>query len=46
MTGLTHRFPEAAPFERRIQAAELAYLAGSVAAQTTLAENYVGLPLQ
>jgi p-hydroxybenzoate 3-monooxygenase len=46
MTGLTHRFPEAAPFERRIQAAELAYLAGSVAAQTTLAENYVGLPLR
>jgi p-hydroxybenzoate 3-monooxygenase len=46
MTGLTHRFPEAAPFERRIQAADLAYLAGSVAAQTTLAENYVGLPLQ
>jgi p-hydroxybenzoate 3-monooxygenase len=45
MTGLTHRFPEASPFERRAQAAELAYLAGSQAAQTTLAENYVGLPL-
>jgi p-hydroxybenzoate 3-monooxygenase len=46
MTGLTHRFPEASPFERRAQAAELAYLAGSHAAQTTLAENYVGLPLE
>ncbi len=46
MTGLTHRFPEASPFERRAQAAELAYLAGSQAAQTTLAENYVGLPLE
>jgi p-hydroxybenzoate 3-monooxygenase len=46
MTGLTHRFPEASGFERRAQAAELAYLAGSNAAQTTLAENYVGLPLE
>ena len=45
MTNLTHRFPEAIPFERRAQAAELAYIAGSKAAQTTLAENYVGLPL-
>jgi p-hydroxybenzoate 3-monooxygenase len=46
MTGLTHRFPEASPFERRAQSAELAYLAQSTAAQTTLAENYVGLPLE
>jgi p-hydroxybenzoate 3-monooxygenase len=46
MTGLTHRFPEASPFERRAQIAELAYLANSKAAQTTLAENYVGLPLE
>ncbi len=46
MTGLTHRFPEASAFERRAQAAELAYLAGSLAAQTTLAENYVGLPIE
>ena len=45
MTSLTHRFPEASPFERRAQGAELAYIAGSKAAQTTLAENYVGLPL-
>src|SRR6516162_8395129 len=44
MTNLTHRFPEASPFERRAQAAELAYLATSRAAQTVLAENYVGLP--
>jgi p-hydroxybenzoate 3-monooxygenase len=46
MTGLTHHFPEASPFERRAQMAELAYLAASKAAQTTLAENYVGLPLE
>jgi p-hydroxybenzoate 3-monooxygenase len=45
MTGVTHRFPEASPFERRAQAAELAYLAGSRAAQASLAENYVGLPV-
>jgi p-hydroxybenzoate 3-monooxygenase len=45
MTSITHRFPESSPFERRAQAAELAYLAGSHAAQTMLAENYVGLPL-
>jgi p-hydroxybenzoate 3-monooxygenase len=44
MTSLTHRFPEASGFERRAQAAELAYLASSRAAQATLAENYVGLP--
>jgi hypothetical protein len=33
------------PFERRAQGAELAYLVGSKAAKTMLAENYVGLPL-
>jgi p-hydroxybenzoate 3-monooxygenase len=45
MTSLTHRFPEASPFERRAQAAELTYIMGSKAGQTMLAENYVGLPL-
>jgi p-hydroxybenzoate 3-monooxygenase len=44
MTSLTHRFPDASPFERRAQMAELAYITGSKAGQTTLAENYVGLP--
>src|SRR5262245_7805627 len=46
MTSLTHRFPEASAFERRAQAAELAYLASSKAAQASLAENYVGLPVE
>jgi p-hydroxybenzoate 3-monooxygenase len=46
MTSLTHRFPEASGYEKRVQAAELAYLAGSRAAQTALAENYVGLPIE
>jgi len=45
MTTLTHRFPEASGFERRAQAAELSYLVGSAAAQTALAENYVGLAI-
>jgi p-hydroxybenzoate 3-monooxygenase len=44
-TGLTHRFPGMAAFDRRMQVAELAYIRGSRAAQMTLAENYVGLPL-
>ena len=45
-TGITHRFPEMSGFDRRMQLAELAYLRGSRAAQTALAENYVGLPLE
>jgi p-hydroxybenzoate 3-monooxygenase len=44
MTKLLHRFPEEGEFGRRMQLAELEYLAGSSAAQTALAENYVGLP--
>ena len=44
-TGLTHRFPQMSPFERRMQVAELAYIRGSRPAQTSVAENYVGLPL-
>ena len=46
MTALTHRFPEASAFERRAQRAELSYLASSEAAQTVLAENYVGLAIE
>jgi p-hydroxybenzoate 3-monooxygenase len=45
MTQLLHRFPEEGDFGRRMQLAELEYIAGSPAAQTALAENYVGLPL-
>jgi p-hydroxybenzoate 3-monooxygenase len=44
MTKLLHRFPEEGDFGRRMQLAELEYIAGSTAAQTALAENYVGLP--
>ena len=45
LTKLMHRFPDDGPFERRMQVAELDYIANSVAAQTIIAENYVGLPL-
>ena len=44
MTSLLHTFPETGPFGRRIQRAEFDYLAGSRAAQQSLAENYTGLP--
>ncbi|MET0364842.1 MAG: 4-hydroxybenzoate 3-monooxygenase [Sphingobium sp.] len=44
-TSITHRFPDMDGFARRIQAAELDYIRGSEAAQRSLAENYVGLPM-
>lgn len=44
-TSLTHRFPDRDGFDRKMQVAELAYIKDSRAAQITLAENYVGLPL-
>jgi p-hydroxybenzoate 3-monooxygenase len=44
MTSILHRFPEEGAFGQRMQIAELDYLFSSVAAQTALAENYVGLP--
>lgn len=45
LTRLTHRFPDTSGFERRVQVAELDYIASSDAAQKSIAENYVGLPL-
>jgi p-hydroxybenzoate 3-monooxygenase len=44
-TGLTHRSPDMDPFARKMQVAELEYIFQSRAAQLTVAENYVGLPL-
>lgn len=44
MTSLLHHFDGDSAFDRRRRLAELEYLAQSRAAQTTLAENYVGLP--
>ena len=44
MTTTFHKFPEQTDFDQCIQDSELAYLENSVASQTVLAENYVGLP--
>ncbi|WP_298806251.1 4-hydroxybenzoate 3-monooxygenase [uncultured Lentibacter sp.] len=44
MTSLLHRFPDMSPADLRLQQADLDYLFASEAAQTSLAENYVGLP--
>ena len=44
MTSMLHRFPTDSAFDQRIQLAELDYVAGSIAASTSVAENYVGLP--
>jgi len=45
LTRLLHQFPGNSAFERRMQLAELEYIASSEAAQKSIAENYVGLPL-
>jgi p-hydroxybenzoate 3-monooxygenase len=44
-TMLTHRFPDDGPIAAKLQQAELEYLLRSDAALRTIAENYVGLPL-
>jgi p-hydroxybenzoate 3-monooxygenase len=45
-TSLMHKFPDSGAFGQKIQEAEIDYLLGSEAAITSLAENYVGLPLE
>jgi p-hydroxybenzoate 3-monooxygenase len=44
MTSMLHKFPDTGTFGARIQLAELDYVTRSMAAMTSLAENYVGLP--
>ena len=44
-TSLMHKFPDSGGFGQKLQEAELDYLINSTAASTSLAENYVGLPL-
>ena len=46
MTSMLHLFDTDNAFDRRRQLAELDYVTGSRAAQQTLAENYVGLPME
>jgi p-hydroxybenzoate 3-monooxygenase len=45
MTTLLHTDPSQDAFGRRLQLSHLDYVVGSQAAATTLAENYVGLPV-
>jgi p-hydroxybenzoate 3-monooxygenase len=45
MTTLLHRFPGRDAYEARLQRSQLDYVTTSTAASTSLAENYVGLPL-
>jgi len=45
MTSMLHRFDDDNAFDQRRQLAELEYLTSSRAASQSLAENYVGLPL-
>ncbi|WAH38057.1 4-hydroxybenzoate 3-monooxygenase [Alicyclobacillus dauci] len=46
MTSMLHRFETHSPFERRIQLAELDYVTSSRIGLTSIAENYVGLPIE
>jgi p-hydroxybenzoate 3-monooxygenase len=46
MTSLLHRFSDGNDFDYRRQIAELDYVTSSRAAATSLAENYVGLPME
>ncbi|MEM7240911.1 MAG: 4-hydroxybenzoate 3-monooxygenase [Pseudomonadota bacterium] len=43
LTRLMHQFPEDSAFEKKMQRAEFDYIRSSEAAQTMIAENYVGL---
>jgi len=45
MTTMLHLDPNAGPFDRKRQIAELDYYTSSEAAARSLAENYVGLPI-
>ncbi|MBV9816970.1 MAG: 4-hydroxybenzoate 3-monooxygenase [Solirubrobacterales bacterium] len=46
MTTMLHIDPGATEYERRLQDSQLRYVCGSRAAAASLAENYVGLPLE
>jgi p-hydroxybenzoate 3-monooxygenase len=46
MTSMLHRFHNEDDFRYRLQLAELDYVTSSRAASTSLAENYVGLPME
>ena len=45
MTQIMHRFPNESAFDRRRQLSDFDYLTSSKSAATSLAEQYIGLPL-
>jgi p-hydroxybenzoate 3-monooxygenase len=45
MTSMLHRATDQDPYQHRLQLAQLEYVVRSRFAATTLAENYVGMPL-
>ena len=46
MTMLLHRFESGERFDFRVQQAEFEYFINSEAGKATIAENYVGLPVE
>ncbi len=46
MTSMLHKSENDNPFDWRRQLAELEYVTSSTAAMTSLAENYVGFPIE
>ena len=46
MSTMLHQFPEFSAFEKRMQRAEFDHIQGSETASSSIAENYVGLPLE
>lgn len=44
MTTMLHTFPDSLTYDQKLQQTDLDYLFSSEAAQSSLAENYVGLP--
>jgi p-hydroxybenzoate 3-monooxygenase len=43
-SSLMHRYPDQSAFDLKMQLADLEFLRANTAAQTAMAENYVGLP--
>jgi p-hydroxybenzoate 3-monooxygenase len=43
-SSITHQYPDQTAFDLKMQLAELEFIRSNVAAQKSLAENYVGLP--
>ena len=44
MTTMLHNFPDTSEYDQKLKEVDLTYLFSSEAGQSSLAENYVGLP--